>query len=76
MREACKIKVQIHNGNILMSSVIKDPGVSSILLFSGSGINFQRPLYVLNDPKIFLVLFWHMSFQNTLNFMLILNLWK
>jgi hypothetical protein len=28
-----------------MSSVTKDPGVSSILLFSGSGINFPRPLY-------------------------------
>jgi hypothetical protein len=28
-----------------MSSVAKDPGVSSILLFSGSGINFPRPLY-------------------------------
>jgi hypothetical protein len=45
MREACKFNVQIHNGNILMSSVTKDPGVSSILLFSGSGINFPRPLY-------------------------------
>ncbi len=29
-----------------MSSVTKDPGVSSILLFSGSGINFPRPLYI------------------------------
>ncbi len=28
-----------------MSSVTKVPGVSSILLFSGSGINFLRPLY-------------------------------
>jgi hypothetical protein len=28
-----------------MSSVTEDPGVSSILLFSGSGINFPRPLY-------------------------------
>ena len=46
MREACKFNVQIHNGNILMSSVTKDPGVSSNLLFSGSGINFPRPLYV------------------------------
>jgi hypothetical protein len=45
MREACKFNVQIHNGNILMSSVTEDPGVSSILLFSGSGINFPRPLY-------------------------------
>jgi hypothetical protein len=45
MREACKFNVHIHNGNILMSSVTKDPGVSSILLFSGSGINFPRPLY-------------------------------
>ncbi len=45
MREACKFNVQIHNVNILMSSVTKDPGVSSILLFSGSGINFPRPLY-------------------------------
>jgi hypothetical protein len=45
MREACKFNVQIHNGNILKSSVTKDPGVSSILLFSGSGINFPRPLY-------------------------------
>ncbi len=45
MREACKFNVQIHNGNILMSSVTKDPGVSSNLLFSGSGINFPRPLY-------------------------------
>ncbi len=46
MREACKFKDQIHNGNILKSSVTKDPGVSSILLFSGSGINFPRPLYM------------------------------
>jgi hypothetical protein len=46
MREACKFNVQIHNGNILMSSVTKDPGVSSILLFSGSGIIFPRPLYI------------------------------
>jgi hypothetical protein len=45
MREACKFNVQIHNGNILMSSVTEDPEVSSILLFSGSGINFPRPLY-------------------------------
>jgi hypothetical protein len=44
MREACKFNVQIHNGNILMSSVTKDPGVSSILLFSSSSINFPRPL--------------------------------
>ncbi len=29
-----------------MSSVTKDPGVSSNLHFSGSGINFPRPLYV------------------------------
>ncbi len=28
-----------------MPSVTKVPGVSSILLFSGSGINFPRPLY-------------------------------
>ena len=48
MREACKFNVQIHNGNIVMSSVTKDPGVSSILLFSGSGINFPRPLYASN----------------------------
>jgi hypothetical protein len=46
MREACKFNVQIHNGNILMSSVTKDPGVSSNLPFSGSGINFPRPLYM------------------------------
>ncbi len=46
MREACKFNVRIHNGNILMSSVTKDPGVSSILLFIGSGINFPRPLYI------------------------------
>jgi hypothetical protein len=46
MREACKFNVQIHNGNILMSSVTKDPGVSSILLFNGSGMIFPRPLYV------------------------------
>jgi hypothetical protein len=45
MREACKFNVEIHNGNILMSSVTKDPGVSSILLFSGSSINFPHPLY-------------------------------
>ncbi len=45
MREACKLNVQIHNGNILVSSVTKDPEVSSILLFSGSSINFPRPLY-------------------------------
>ncbi len=44
-----------------MSSVTKDPGVSSILLFSGSGINFPRPLYariprkVVSDPVSFLV---------------------
>jgi hypothetical protein len=54
MREACKFNVQIHNGNILMSSVTKDPGVSSILLFSGSGINFPRPLYYTDtkDKKL------------------------
>jgi hypothetical protein len=46
MREACKFNVRFHNGNILMSSVTKNPGVSSILLFSGSGINFPRPLYL------------------------------
>jgi hypothetical protein len=51
MREACKFNAQIHNGNILKTSVTKDPGVSSILLFSGSGINFPRPLYVF-IPKI------------------------
>jgi hypothetical protein len=55
MREACKFNVQIHNGNILMSSVTKDPGVSSILLFSGSGINFPRPLYtVIYSESFFL----------------------
>jgi hypothetical protein len=32
--------------------------------------------YLLNDPNIFLVLFWHMSIQNTQNFTLISNLWK
>ncbi len=32
-----------------MSSVAKDPGVASILLFSGSAINFLRPLYVYKD---------------------------
>jgi hypothetical protein len=53
MREACKFNVQIHNGNILMSSVTKDPGVSSILLFSGSGINFPRPLYMAYYKKMF-----------------------
>ncbi len=31
-----------------MLSVTKNPGVSSILLFSGSGINFPRPLYSLS----------------------------
>jgi hypothetical protein len=46
MREAYKFNIRIHNGNILMSSVTKDPGISSILLFSGSGINFPRPLYI------------------------------
>jgi hypothetical protein len=46
MRDACKFNVQIHNGSILVSSVTKDPGVSSILLFSDSGINFPRPLYI------------------------------
>jgi hypothetical protein len=54
MREACKFNVKIHNGNILMASVTKDPGVSSILLFSDSGINFPRPLYApvpgIGDP--------------------------
>jgi hypothetical protein len=58
MREACKFNVQIHNVNILMSSVTKDPGVSSILLFSGSGINFPRPLYsvlvVGGNPQVLL----------------------
>ncbi len=49
MREACKFNVRIHNGNILMSYVTKYPGVSSILLFSGSGINFPRPLYMLGE---------------------------
>ncbi len=53
MREACKFNVRIHNGNILMSSVTKDPGVSSILLFSGSGINFPRPLYLRECSKKF-----------------------
>ena len=52
MREACKFNVQIHNGNILKSVVTKDPGVSSILLFSGSGINFPRPLYIHTDTHI------------------------
>ncbi len=52
MREACKFNVQIHNANILMSSVTKDPGVSSILLFSGSGINFPRPLKCKPTGKI------------------------
>jgi hypothetical protein len=52
MREACKFNFQIHNGNILMSYVTKDPGVSSILLFSGSGINFPRPLYCLNGAIV------------------------
>jgi hypothetical protein len=53
MREACKFNLRIHNGNILMSSVTKDPGVSSILLFSGSGINFPRPLYSLSLNQYF-----------------------
>jgi hypothetical protein len=51
MKEACKFNVQIHNGNILMSSVTKDPGVSSNLVFSGSSINFPRSLYLW--PKKF-----------------------
>jgi hypothetical protein len=51
MREACKFNVQIHNGNNLMSSVTEDPGVSSILLFSGSGINFPLPLYRMGIGK-------------------------
>ncbi len=46
MREDCKFNVQIHKGKIFVSSVTKDPGVSNILLFSGSGINFPRPLYI------------------------------
>jgi hypothetical protein len=33
-------------------------------------------IYVLNDPKKFFVLFWHMSIQNSQNFTLISNLWK
>jgi hypothetical protein len=57
MREACKFNFRIHNGNILMSSVTKDPGVSSILLFSGSGINlygsesgsFYHPVLRIRD---------------------------
>jgi hypothetical protein len=32
--------------------VTKDPGVSSILLFSGSGINFPRPLYLQNPVHL------------------------
>ncbi len=68
MREACKFKVRIHNGNILISSVTKDPGVSSILLFSGSGINFPRPLYIIVHKdcscKIFVLLLLE-SFQLT-----------
>ena len=57
MREACKFNVWIHNRNILMSSVAKDPGVSSILLFSGSGINFPRPLYFENFLRPLFCLF-------------------
>jgi hypothetical protein len=34
-----------------MSSVTKDQGVSSNLLFSGSGINFPRPLYLPFNPS-------------------------
>jgi hypothetical protein len=52
MREACKFNVQIHNGNILLSSVTKDPEVSSNLLFSGSGINFPRPLSVARALRV------------------------
>jgi hypothetical protein len=59
MREACKFNVRIHNGNILMSSVAKDPRVSSILLLSGSGINFPRPLLsiIVNVKEIISLLF-------------------
>jgi hypothetical protein len=35
-----------------MSSVTKDPEVSSILLFSGSGINFTRPMYISSLKQI------------------------
>ncbi len=52
MREACKFNVWIHNGNILMPSVTKVPGVSSILLFSGSGINFPRQRHKLSAPTV------------------------
>jgi hypothetical protein len=54
-----------------MSSVAKDPGVSSILPFSGSGINFPRPLYKRAMKKIifngqrrnkhFLIVIYHSS---------------
>ncbi len=38
------VPVPVPQHCILMLSVTKDPGVLSILLFSGSGINFPRPL--------------------------------
>jgi hypothetical protein len=44
MREACKFNVWIHNGNILMSSVTKNPGVSSI--------TFQRQRHKLSAPTV------------------------
>jgi hypothetical protein len=46
MREACKFNVRIHNGNILMSSVTKDPGVSSIS-------TFQQQRHKLSAPTVY-----------------------
>jgi hypothetical protein len=66
MREACKFNVQIHNGNILMSSVTKDPGVSSNLVFSGSGINFPRPLHIAFRSHRHLPT-WLSDFHNDVN---------
>jgi hypothetical protein len=45
MREACKFNVRIHNGNILMSSVTKDPRGLKYL-------TFQRQRHKLSAPTV------------------------
>jgi hypothetical protein len=51
--------------------------VQSILVnLHSTSSNIYSYVYVLYDPKIFFVSFWHMSIQNSQNFTLISNLWK
>ncbi len=48
MREACKFNVRIHNGNISMTSVTKDPGVSTLKY-----LTFQRQRHKLSAPTVY-----------------------